>query len=139
MKVVVDTSVWIDYFDGVVSPRTDYLHEILGWAPLHVADLIVGEVLQGFPDDAEWEQARRAMEKLPSFTVGGPALVQQSTVHQRILRGKGAPLPDLVDCLIATFCIQHNLALLHADPGFEPFERYLGLKLPDPGASLTTP
>jgi len=132
VRVVVDTSVWIDYFDGVASRRTDYLHEIIGWGPLYVADLIVGEVLQGFPDDADWEQARRAMAKFPAFSIGGPNLVQQSTVHQRVLRGKGASLPDLVDCLIASFCIQHNLALLHSDPGFEPFERYLGLKLPDP-------
>src|SRR5688572_9335792 len=99
MNVLVDTSVWIDYFDGVMSARTDYLQEILGWAPVRVADLIIGEVLQGFPDDGDWERARRALDKFPSFTIGGPDLVQQSTVHQRVLRGKGAPLPDLVDCL----------------------------------------
>ena len=139
MRVLVDTSVWIDYFDGVGSPRTDYLHEIIGWGPVHVADLIVSEVLQGFPDDGDWERARRALGKFPSFSIGGSELVQQSTVHQRVLYGKGAPLPGLVDCLIATFCIQYNLALLHSDPGFEPFERYLGLKLPDPGSPLTTP
>jgi predicted nucleic acid-binding protein len=137
--VLVDTSVWIDYFDGVVSPRTDYLHEILGWGPVHVADLIVSEVLQGFPDNEDWERARRALAKFLSFSIGGPDLVQQSTVHQRVLYGKGVPLPNLVDCLIATFCIQNNLALLHSDPAFEPFERYLGLKLPDPGSALTTP
>lgn len=137
MRVLVDTSVWIDYFEGVISPRTDYLHEIIGWAPLHVADLIVGEVLRGFPDDAHWERARKALATFPLFTIGGQDLVRQSMAHQRVLRKKGAPLPDLVDCLIASFCIQHNLALLHSDPGFESFERYLGLKLPDPGSSLT--
>jgi predicted nucleic acid-binding protein len=139
MRVLVDTSVWIDYFDGVVTPRTDYLDEILGWGPVHVADLIVGEVLQGFPDDKHWERARQALGKFPSFLIEGSALVMQSAVHQRVLRGKGASLPGLVDCLIATFCIQNNLALLHSDPAFEPFERYLGLKLPDPGSPFTTP
>lgn len=139
MRVLVDTSVWIDYFDGVVTPRTDYLHEILGWAPVMVADLIVGEVLQGFPDDAAWERARQALSKFPAYTIGGHDLVRQSAVHQRLLRGKGAPLPNQIDCLIATFCIQNNFALLHSDPAFEPFERYLGLKLPDPGTPLTTP
>lgn len=139
MRVLVDTSVWIDYFDGVRTPRTDYLDEILGWAPLMVADLIVGEVLQGFPDEADWERARQALAKFPAYAIGGLDLVRQSAVHQRLLRGKGAPLPGEIDCLIATFCIQNNIALLHSDPAFEPFERYLGLKLPDPGAALTTP
>ena len=136
MRVLVDTTVWIDYFDGIASPRPDYLNEILGWGPVHVADLIVSEVLQGFPADQDWELARQALAKFPSFSIGGSALVQQSTVHQRVLYGKGVSLPGLVDCLIATFCIQNNLALLHSDPAFEPFERYLGLKLPDPGTPL---
>jgi len=83
----------------------------------------------------EWETARRALLKLPHYEVGGRQLAMQSAVHQRVLRGKGALLPDAVDCLLATFCIQHNLALLHSDPAFEPFERYLGLKLPDPGTA----
>lgn len=133
MKVLVDTTVWADYFNGVVTPRTDYLHEILGWAPVVTADLIVAELLQGFTGEEEWETARRALLCFPVYDVGGRDLAVQSAVHQRILRGKGALLPDTVDCLLATFCIQNNFALLHSDPGFEPFERYLGLKLPDPG------
>jgi predicted nucleic acid-binding protein len=139
VKVLVDTSVWIDYFDGVATAHTDYLHEILGWAPVMVADLIIGEVLQGFPEEADWERARQALSKFLAYTIGGQDLVRQSAVHQRLLRGRGAPLPGEIDCLIATFCIQQNIALLHSDPAFEPFERYLGLKLPDPGAALTTP
>jgi predicted nucleic acid-binding protein len=98
-----------------------------------VADLIVAEVLQGFPRETDWETVRQALGKFPAYTLGGLDLALQSAVNQRVLRSKGAPLPDAVDCLIATFCIHNNLALLHSDPGFEPFERYLGLKLPDPG------
>lgn len=133
MRVLVDTSVWIDYFNGRVTPRTDYLHEVLGWAPIALADLILGEVLQGFPADADWEEARQVLLRFDSYTLGGRDLVEQSAVHQRVLRKKGAPLPDEIDCLIASFCIQHNFALLHDDRSFEPFERYLGLKVPDPG------
>lgn len=135
MKVLVDTSVWIDYFDGAKTPRTDYLHEALGWGPVTVADLIVVEVLQGFRRETDWETARRALLKFPVYNLGGLDLALQSAVNQRILRSKGAPLPDAVDCLVATFCIQENIALLHSDPGFEPFERYLGLKVPDPGTA----
>jgi predicted nucleic acid-binding protein len=133
VKVLVDTSVWVDYFTGVATPRTDYLHEILGVGPVVTADLIVAEVLQGFADGEQWETVRRALLQFPLYEIGGRELAMQSAVHQRVLRGKGALLPDAVDCLLATFCIQHNFALLHSDPAFEPFERYLGLKLPDPG------
>jgi hypothetical protein len=83
-------------------------------------------VLQGFIDEEEWETARRALLHFPLYEVGGRDLALQSAVNQRILRGKGALLPDAVDCLLATFCIQNNVALLHSDPAFEPFERYLG-------------
>ncbi len=136
MEVLVDSSVWIDYFNGAATPRTDYLDGILGRAPLAVADLIVMEVLQGFTDEQEWETARAALRKFKTYVLNDSELVSQSTVHQRLLRTKGAPLPGAVECLVATFCIRHNIALLHADPGFEPFERYLGLKLPDPGTPL---
>jgi predicted nucleic acid-binding protein len=135
VNVLVDTSVWIDYFDGAATPRTDYLHEALGWGPVMVADLVVAEVLQGFPRESDWETVRKALLKFPVYNLGGLDLAIQSAVNQRILRSKGAPLPDAVDCLLATLCIQKNIALLHSDPGFEPFERYLGLKVPDPGTA----
>jgi predicted nucleic acid-binding protein len=133
VKVLVDTSVWADYFNGVATPRTDYLHEILGWAPVVVGDLIVFEVLRGIASDADWDAARRALAKFQSYLLTDGDIIQQSSVHLRILRTKGAPIPNPVDCFIATFCIRWNIALLHSDPAFEPFERYLGLKLPDPG------
>lgn len=136
MEVLVDSSVWIDYFNGVATPRTDYLDEILGRAPLAVADLIVMEVLQGFTEEQEWETARAALRKFKTYVLNDSELVSQSTVHQRLLRSKGAALPGAVDCLVAGFCIRRNMALLHSNPGFEPFERYLGLKLPDPGTPL---
>lgn len=136
MEVLVDSSVWIDYFAGRATPRTDYLHEILGWGPVAVADLIVAEVLQGYADDKQLEAAHRALLRFPVHEIGGRDLALQSATHQRILRAKGAPVPAAVDCLIATYCIQQNLALLHSSTGYEPFERYLGLKLPDPGTPL---
>ena len=135
MQILVDTSVWIDYFDGAITPRTDYLHEALGWGPVAVADLIIAEVLQGFSRESDWETVRQALLKFQVYNLGGLDLAIRSAVNQRILRSKGAPLPDAVDCLLATLCIQKNIALLHSDPGFEPFERYLGLKVPDPGTA----
>jgi len=73
MKVMVDTSVWADYFNGTVTPRTDYLHEILGWAPIVTGDLIVFEVLRGLAADADWEAARLALGKFRGFHIASSA------------------------------------------------------------------
>lgn len=134
MQVMVDTSVWADYFNGVATPQTDYLHEILGRAPIVVADLIVAEVLQGFADAGQMERVRVALALFPTYQLGGLELALASAAHQRLLRAKREPLPDSSDCLIAALCIRSNVALLHADPGFVPFERHLGLKVPDPAS-----
>jgi hypothetical protein len=133
MYILVDTTVWADYFNGVATPRTDYLDGLLGRAPVAVADLILGEVLQGFADETEMALAHAALTKFKFFSIGGLDLALATAANRRLLRAKGQPVEDGIDALIATFCIQQNMALLHADPGFVPFERHLGLKVPDPG------
>jgi predicted nucleic acid-binding protein len=131
--VLVDTSVWADYFNGVATSRTDYLDAILGRAPVAVADLILSELLQGFADAREMERARAALASFRTFTIGGLDLCLAAAANRRLLRAKGDPVADGLAALIATFCIQENVALLHANPNFVPFERHLGLKVPDPG------
>lgn len=133
MQVLVDASVWIAYFRGDATPRTDLLHELLGHAPLVTADLVLAEVLRGFPDDADLEKAQKALGVFPWYVIGGKELCLASAGFARVLAAKGAPVPPLAQRLIATWCIQKNIALLHADPGYESFERALGLKVPDPG------
>jgi len=70
---------------------------------------------------------RAALRRFRVYTLGGLELTQRCAEHQRRLRSEGAPVPGLVDCLIATFCIQAGVPLLHSDPAFQPFERYLAL------------
>jgi len=60
--LLIDSSVWIDYFNGLTSVQTDYLHNILDKTPVLIGDLILVEVLQGFRHDADFEKARRAMK-----------------------------------------------------------------------------
>lgn len=127
MQVLVDTSVWLDYFEGRATAQTERLDQALGREWLVTADLIVGEVLSGIVRDAQWNEARRALRRFPVYTLGGIELALSCAEHQRRLRSEGAPVPGLVDCLIATFCIQSGIPLLHSDPAFEPFERYLAL------------
>ncbi len=133
MRVLVDSSVWIAYFRGDVSPRTDLLHELLGYAPLVTADLVLAELFRGFPADADLEQARAALANFRHYEIGGMELALASAGFTRVLAAKSAKVPPLAQRLIATWCVQKNISLLHADSAYESFERHLGLKVPDPG------
>ena len=129
MPVLVDTSVWVDYFAGRATPQAEWLDRALGTEPLVVGDLIVGEVLRGF-QGREAEEARKALQRFRVYTLGGLQLTLRCAEHQRHLRSRHAPMPGQVDCLIATFCLETGFPLLHSDPAFEPFEQHLGLQTP---------
>ncbi len=135
MQILVDTSVWMDYFEGRATAQTEWLDLALGREWLVTADLIVGEVLSGIAGirpDPQWKEARRALRRFRIYPLGGLELMLRCAEHQRRLLSESAPVPGLVDCLIATFCIQAGFSLLHSDPAFRPFERYLGLAPFDP-------
>lgn len=127
MAVIVDASVWIDFFAGRFTPQSTWLDEALGKESLATMELTVGEVLRGFATEHEQETARRALLKFQCYRLGGLDLVLESARQQRLLREKGEPVPDELRCLIATFCIHWKLPLLHSDPAYLPFERHLGL------------
>jgi predicted nucleic acid-binding protein len=130
--LLVDSTVWIDYFNGRVTPQTDYLDAALGTLPVLVGDLILAEVLQGFRLDSDFEQARRALAKFTPARLVDATLAVQSTRNYRVLRQKGITVRKTIDGLIATFCIEHNHALLHNDSDFDPYEQYLGLSVVHP-------
>lgn len=127
MAVIVDASVWIDFFAGRFTPQSTWLDEALGKESLAMVNLTVGQVLRGFVTEREQETARRALLKFQVYQFGDLDLVLESVRHQRLLREKGEPAPDELRCLIATFCIHWKLPLLHSDPAYLPFERHLGL------------
>jgi predicted nucleic acid-binding protein len=133
VQVLVDTSAWIAYFSGKATLRADWLDRALGRDPIVTADLVVGELLRGLAGEQEHEEARRALLRFRVYTLGGIELTLRCAEHQRRLRAAGAPVPGQVDCLIATFCLETGIALLHDDPAFEPFERHLGLVVPSLG------
>jgi predicted nucleic acid-binding protein len=126
---LVDSSVWIDYFNGRTTPETDILDWLLSERPILVGDLIVGEVLQGFRRDAEFEQALDALSKLTLVPLVGPTLALQSARNYRELCKKGITVRKTIDCFIATFCIENGHDLLHSDSDFGPFESHLGLRV----------
>jgi hypothetical protein len=126
--ILVDTSVWVDYFRGAASREAEKLHAMLGVEPLAIGDLILAEVLQGFPAEREFNRARRLLAALEFVVLGGEAVAVQAARNLRRLRHLGITVRKNVDTIIATRCIMSGLELLHADRDFLPFERHLGLR-----------
>ncbi|MDQ3005799.1 MAG: PIN domain nuclease [Chloroflexota bacterium] len=130
--LVVDTSVWIDYFNGVEDPQTDFLHAVLDNTPILIVDLILAEVLQGFRYDPDFEKVRRTLGKFVQEGMVNPALAVQSARNYRFLRKKGVTVRETMDSLIATYCIENDHQLLHNDNDFDGYEEYLGLRVIHP-------
>lgn len=130
--LLVDSSVWIDYFNGVATPQTDYLHAVVGQRQILVGDIILGEVLQGFRDDNDFEAARRTLSRFSQAQMLDTNLALQSARHYRALRKRGITVRKTIDCFIATYAIAYGHELLHADGDFDPFEAHLGLRVVHP-------
>lgn len=130
--LLVDSSVWIDYFNGAITPETDYLHAALAQREILVGDIILAEVLQGFRSDADFEAAQRALGRFRQVTMLDLGLAVQSARHYRALRKLGITVRKTIDCFIATYAIAHGHELLHADGDFDPFEAHLGLRVLHP-------
>jgi predicted nucleic acid-binding protein len=124
--VIVDTTVWVDYLQGVGNPATDWLHLELDRQRLALTDVILCEVLQGVRDESAAKKVERQLLKLEVFDTGGVDLARDAARNYRTLRGRGH---TTIDCLIATFCIRARHSLLHRDRGFDPFEEFLGLSV----------
>lgn len=125
--IMVDSSVWIDYFTGVASKQTDTLDKALGKEPVSVGDLILTEVLQGFKRDQDYETAIALFNDLIVFELLGKKMAIKSAENFRILRKRGITVRKTADVIIASFCIERNLSLLFSDKDFKPFVKYLGL------------
>lgn len=133
MDLLVDSSVWIDYFNGGRTPETDLLDRSLGRRPIVVGDLILAEVLQGFRRERDYRAARQALLRFPILELCGTEIALASAENYRRLRERGVTVRRTIDCLIASACLRRGLALLHADRDFDPFERHLGLLVARPG------
>lgn len=126
--ILVDSSVWIDYFRGAVTPQADLLDTLLGTEPIATGDLILTEVLQGFGSDRDFDQARKLFDALTVIELGGKRVAIQAARNFRILRAAGVTVRKTVDTIIATRCIEGGLTLLYSDRDFDPFVRHLGLR-----------
>ena len=126
--ILVDSSVWIDYFNGAITPQTEKLDALLGREPLAIGDLILAEVLKGFTEDRDFETARRMLASLSLVELGGARIAIQAARNFRALRKLGVTVRKTIDTIIATWCIESGYDLLHDDRDFDPFVKHLGLR-----------
>jgi hypothetical protein len=127
--ILVDSSVWIDYFKGTITAQTEKLDSLLGHEPLAIGDLILTEVLQGFAGEADFNQARKMLTSLVVVELGGKEIAIQAAKNFRTLRHLGVTVRKTIDTLIATRCIESGYDLLHSDMDFDPFAKHLGLRV----------
>ena len=127
--ILVDSSVWIDYFNGKITKQTNLLDSLLGSELIVIGDLILTEVLQGFQQDRDFKKAKELLDSLIFREMLGRELAIKSAENYRILRKKGVTVRKTIDVIIATFCITNNLPLLHIDRDFSPMEKHLKLKV----------
>ena len=126
--IIVDSSVWIDYFSGRDTAQTDTLDRLLGISPVAVGDLILTEVLQGFRLDKDYRIAKSLFDDVPVFEMLGRDRAISSADHFRALRKKGITVRKTADVIIAGFCIEQQMPLLFSDKDFKPFVKHLGLQ-----------
>ena len=126
--ILVDSSVWIDYFRGLATPQADYLDSLLGVEAVCIGDLILTEVLQGFVQDRDFDRAKAMLSTLDVVELGGRDVAVQAATHFRQLRRLGITVRKTIDSVIATRCMRDGLTLLYSDRDFDPFVRHLGLR-----------
>ena len=126
--ILVDSSVWIDYFRGTATPQTERLDSLLGSEPLAIGDLILIEVLQGFTSDRDFNQAKKLLTSLVMVELGDRGIAIQAAKNYRKLRALGITTRKTIDTVIATRCIEGGYTLLHSDRDFDPFVTHLGLR-----------
>lgn len=126
--ILVDSSVWIDYFRGTTTPQAEKLDLLLGNQPIATGDLILTEVLQGFVSDRDFNQAKKLMTSLVIVDLAGQTMAIQAAKNFRVLRALGITVRKTIDTVIATRCIESGLPLLYSDRDFDPFVEHLGLR-----------
>jgi len=131
--ILVDSSVWVDYFNGRATRETDYLDTLLGTEPVAIGDLILAEVLQGSRRDADFAVAKELMACLTLYDLLGATLALKVAENYCALRKRGVTVRKTADTIIATFCIDRGIPLLYSDRDFDRFVKHLALKPALPG------
>ena len=126
--IFVDSSAWIDLFNGRDTRASERLLHVLGREPIVLGDIVLTEVLQGFRSDRDFRIARERFSAFEVRPVLGEYIAHRAAENFRRLRRRGITVRKTIDTIIATFCIENGLVLLHSDRDFKPFAQHLGLR-----------
>ena len=126
--ILVDTSVWINYLNGINTPHSDALDLALIDGTAAIGDIIFLEILQGFRSDKDYKNTKAQLSKLDQYELFGHHMVATCANNYRYLRKKGLTIRSTNDVIIATFCIENNIPLLFSDKDFLPFVKHLKLR-----------
>jgi predicted nucleic acid-binding protein len=127
--IVVDTTVWVDFFRRADTPQVRKLKALLGRGLILVGDIVLVEVLQGVRDDAEAKRVEQTLRVHAVEEMLSPAAAPKVAANYRALRARGITVRKTIDMIIGTYCIEREHVLLHNDSDFEPMRQHLGLRV----------
>lgn len=126
--IVVDSSVWIDFYNGAVTRESEYLDSILGVVPLAVGDVIVIEVLQGFRHERHYRRALELFDDLAFVEMLGRERTVAAADKFRRLRSEGVTIRKTVDVIIGSYCIDEKVPLPFSDRDFQRMVEHSALR-----------
>lgn len=127
--ILVDSSVWIDYFNNNQSKEAAFLHQCLGTVPIGIGDIIIAEVLRGFKSDKAFLKAKELFNSLIYYDMLGKKVAEMSAEIYRTCRKKGVTINKPNDLFIAAFCIANKIPLLHSDKDYTVIGKYTKLDI----------
>jgi predicted nucleic acid-binding protein len=128
--IVVDTTVWIDFFNGAGTPEDHHLQQLITVGrSLALTDLIFCEILQGIREDTAFEQTRRLLLLYPILRMERLATFQHAAQIYRTCRRQGLTVRKTIDCLIAALCIEADVELFHKDSDFDAIAQVVPLRV----------
>ena len=133
--IVVDTTVWIDFFNGAGTPEDHHLNTLISEErAIALIDVIFFEILQGIRNDTAYERTRTLLMHYPILRMDGLSFFEQAAMIYRTCRQRGFTIRSTVDCLIASVCLTHDVALFQKDADFGRIAGVTSLKIhhPDP-------
>ena len=132
MMVMIDTTVWIDFFAGRQLPHVNALERLIkGREDICICGIILTEVLQGIRNDTEFRKTLELFSVMIFLPMPYSIFLSAAEIY-RTLRRKGITIRNSVDCMIASVAINNDIMLLHNDRDFRPIEKHFGLKVLNP-------
>ena len=129
MMVLIDTTVWVDFFAGRQLPHVAALERLIkGREDICICSIILTEVLQGIREKNEFRKTKKLFNTMIFLPMPYSVFLGAAEIY-RTLRRKGITIRNSIDCMIGSVAIENDIILLHNDRDYIPIERHLGLKV----------